>query len=145
MPESLQQSYADHGRTDPFFHRFLVPVAALTIIVAVVNAIRHPGFNSAWLVLVSIAAGVALFKMRLYALKVQDRVIRLEERLRLQEIVSEPLRSRVSDLTVGQLIALRFASDAELPSLAGRALNEKLSKDDLKKAVTSWRPDHFRV
>jgi hypothetical protein len=145
MPESLQQSYADHGRTDPAFHLFLLPISALTIIVALVNAFRHPGFNSAWLVLVSIAAGIALFKMRLYALKVQDRVIRLEERLRLQEIVSEPLRSRLSDLTVGQLIALRFASDAELPSLASRALSEKLSKDDVKKAVTSWRPDYFRV
>jgi len=144
MPDS-QQSYADHARTDPAFHRFLVPVAALTIIVAIVNAFRHPGFNLAWLVLVSIAAGIALFKMRLYALKVQDRVIRLEERLRLHQCLSEPLRSQVSDLTVGQLIALRFASDAELPSLAGRALNEKLSKDELKKAVTSWRPDTFRV
>ena len=141
----LQQSYADHGRTDPAFHRFLVPISALTIIVAVVNAVRHPGFNSAWLVLVSIAAGVALFKMRLYSLKVQDRLIRLEERLRLQQLLAEPLRSRIPELTVGQLVALRFASDAELPVLVTRALNEKLSKDDLKKSVTAWRPDFFRV
>jgi hypothetical protein len=83
--------------------------------------------------------------MRLYALRVQDRVIRLEERLRLQQVLIDPLRSRVPDLTIGQLVALRFASDAELQALAGRALSEKLSKDDLKKAVTSWRPDHFRV
>jgi hypothetical protein len=141
----LQQSYADHGRTDPAFHFFLVPISALTIIVALVNAVRHPGFNSAWLVLVSVAAGVALFKMRLYSLKVQDRLIRLEERLRLQQFLAEPLRSRISDLTVGQLVALRFASDAELPALVTRALNEKLSKDDLKKSVTAWRPDFFRV
>ena len=141
----LQQSYADHGRTDPVFHRFLVPISALTIIVAVVNAVRHPGFNSAWLVVVSIAAGVALFKMRLYSLKVQDRLIRLEERLRLQQLLAEPLRSRIPELTVGQLVALRFASDAELPMLVTRALNEKLSKDDLKKSVTAWRPDFFRV
>lgn len=141
----LQQSYADHGRTDPAFHRFLVPISAITIIVAVVNAVRHPGFNSAWLVVVSIAAGVALFKMRLYSLKVQDRLIRLEERLRLQQLLAEPLRSRIPELTVGQLVALRFASDAELPMLVTRALNEKLSKDDLKKSVTMWRPDFFRV
>ncbi len=144
MPE-LQQSYADHGRTDPAFHFFLVPISALTIIVALVNVVRHPGFNSAWLVLVSIAAGVALFKMRLYSLKVQDRVIRLEERFRLQQLLAEPLRSRIAELTVGQLVALRFASDAELPALVTRALNEKLSKDDLKKSVTAWRPDFFRV
>jgi hypothetical protein len=145
MPASPQQSYADHGRIDPAFHWFLVPVSALTIVVAIVNAVRHPGFNSGWLVLVSVAAGVALFKMRLYALRVQDRVIRLEERLRLQQVLIDPLRSRVPDLTIGQLVALRFASDAELQALAGRALSEKLSKDELKKAVTSWRPDHFRV
>jgi hypothetical protein len=141
----LQQSYADHGRTDPAFHFFLVPISALTIIVALVNAVRHVGFNSAWLVLVSVAAAVALFKMRLYSLKVQDRLIRLEERLRLQQLLAEPLRSRIPEVTVGQLVALRFASDAELPALVTRALNEKLSKDDLKKSVTAWRPDFFRV
>jgi uncharacterized membrane protein YdbT with pleckstrin-like domain len=145
MPESNQQDYASHGRTDPVFHRFLVPLSVLTIIVATVNAVRHPGFNSAWLILVSLAAAVALFKMRLYSLKVQDRLIRLEERLRMQQVLSEPLRSRIPDLTVGQLVGLRFASDAELPVLVGRALSEKLSKDDLKKAVTSWQADHFRV
>jgi hypothetical protein len=141
----LQQSYVDHGRTDPAFHFLLVPISALTIIVALVNAVRHAGFNSAWLVIVSIAAAIALFKMRLYSLKVQDRLIRLEERLRLQQLLAEPLRSRIPELTVGQLVALRFASDAELPALVTRALNEKLSKDDLKKSVTAWRPDFFRV
>jgi uncharacterized membrane protein YdbT with pleckstrin-like domain len=144
MPE-LQQSYAGHGRMDPAFHRFLVPVSALTIIVAIVNGVRHPGFNSAWLVLVSVAAVVALFKMRLYSLKVQDRLIRLEERLRLQQVLSDPLRARIPELTVGQLVALRFAADAELPTLVASALNQKLSKDDLKKSITVWRADHFRV
>jgi low affinity Fe/Cu permease len=145
MAEPLQQNYANHGRLDPFFHFFLVPVAAISLIVAIVNVVRFPGFGSAWLVVVSVAAVVAVFKMRLYSLKVQDRVIRLEERLRLQQLLAEPLRSRISELTLGQLVGLRFASDAELPSLVNRALNEKLSKDDLKKAVTVWRADFFRV
>ena len=145
MAESLEQNYANHGHIDPLFHGFLVPVAAISFIAAVVNVVRFPTFGSAWLVVVSIAAVVAVFKMRLYSLKVQDRVVRLEERLRLQQILAEPLRSRVPELTVGQLVALRFASDAELPSLVTRALNEKLSKDDLKKAVAVWRADFFRV
>jgi len=72
-------------------------------------------------------------------------LIRLEERLRLQQVLSGPLRSQIDQLTVGQLVALRFACDTELPALTARALNEKLSKDELKKAVTSWRPDHVRV
>jgi uncharacterized membrane protein YdbT with pleckstrin-like domain len=145
MAELLEQNYANHGRIDPPFHYFLLPVAAISIIAAIVNLVRFPGFGSAWLVVVSVAVLVALFKVRLYSLKVQDRVIRLEERFRLQQILAEPLRSRVPELTTGQLVALRFASDAELPSLVTRALGEKLSKDDLNKAVTVWRPDFFRV
>jgi len=145
MADSLEQNYANHGRIDPPFHYFLLPVAAISIIAAIVNLVRFPGFGSAWLVVVSVAVLVALFKVRLYSLKVQYRVIRLEERFRLQQILTEPLRSRVPELTTGQLVALRFASDAELPSLVTRALGEKLSKDDLKKAVTVWRPDFFRV
>jgi hypothetical protein len=145
MAEPLQQEYANHGRIDPLFHFFLVPVASISLIAAIVNVVRFPAFGSAWLVVVSVAAVVAIFKMRLYSLKVQDRVIRLEERFRLHQILSEPLRSRIPELTVGQLVALRFASDAELPSLVTRALSEKLSKDDLKKAVTLWRADFFRV
>jgi hypothetical protein len=88
---------------------------------------------------------VAVFKIRLYALKAQDHVIRLEERLRLASLISEPLRSRIPELTEGQLIALRFASDAELPGLAERALYEKLSRADIKKLIKTWRPDYWRV
>jgi uncharacterized membrane protein YdbT with pleckstrin-like domain len=145
MAEPLQQNYVNHGRIDPSFHYFLVPIAAVSIIVAVVNLVRFPSFNAAWLVLISVAVGVAIFKMRLYSLKVQDRIIRLEERFRLQQTLSEPLRSRINELTIGQLVALRFACDAELPALVTRALNENLSKDDLKKSVNVWRADLFRV
>ena len=145
MAESLEQNYANHGRIDPLFHYFLLPVAFISLIASIVNLVRFPGFGSAWLVVVSVAALVAIFKMRLYSLKVQDRVIRLEERFRLQQILAEPLRSRIPQLTIGQLVALRFASDDELPSLVTRALSEKLSKGDLKKAVTVWRADLFRV
>jgi hypothetical protein len=96
-------------------------------------------------VVVAIAAFVAIGKIRGYALKVQDRVIRLEERLRLLSVLQEPLRSRIGELTDAQLIGLRFASDAELPSLVQRAIAEQLSRKDIKKSVTNWRPDTARV
>ncbi len=95
--------------------------------------------------MIALAALVAVFKIRLYALRVQDRVIRLEERIRLTSVLSEPLRSRIGELTGAQLVALRFASDTELPSLVERALQEKLSRADIKKAVVNWRPDYSRI
>jgi hypothetical protein len=93
---------------------------------------------------VSVAAAVALSKSRLYALRVQDRVIRIEERLRTATLLPEPLRSRIPEFTERQ-IALRFASDAELPTLAGQALSENLSPADIKKAIQVWRPDYWWV
>jgi hypothetical protein len=88
---------------------------------------------------------VVIERIRNYALRVQDRVIRLEERLRLMSVLPEPLRARIGELTVQQLIGLRFASDQELPGLVQRALDEKLSPADIKKSVVTWRPDYSRI
>jgi len=145
MSDVTPQSFSHHTRYDPLFHFFLLPVFAITLIVSVVHLVRRPGFFTAWMVVVAIAALVALFKVRLYPLKVQDRVIRLEERLRLMALLAPGLRPRIPEFTESQLIALRFASDAELPALAARALNEKLAAPDIKKAIQQWRPDHWRV
>lgn len=105
----------------------------------------HENFHAFLLILLALALLILLFKVRLYSLKVQDRVIRLEERLRLTQLLNEPLRSRISELTEDQLCGLRFASDAEVAKLAERALNEKLSRKDIKKAIQDWRADYWRV
>lgn len=145
MAEKKPQTFASHTRFDPLYHFFVLPVFAISVIAAIVHFIWHPGLHSGWLFVVFVAAAIAISKLRLYPLKVQDRVIRLEERLRLSSLLPEPVRSRIPELTGGQLIALRFASDAEVPKLAERAISEKLSPADIKKAIQNWRPDHWRV
>ena len=145
MAVPLVQNYANHTRLDPLFHMFLLPVAAINILVAIWNLVRYPGLGSAWFVVLAVAGAVAVLKIRTYALKVQDRVIRLEERLRLAQLLTEPLRSQIGDLTEAQLIALRFASDAEVPPLVEKALGGTMLPRDLKQAIVSWRPDYFRV
>jgi hypothetical protein len=145
MARQSPQSYSHHTRWDPLFHFFILPVFALTLIAAIVHVVRRPSPCSAWMVVVVLAAVAAIFKIRLYALKVQDRVIRLEERMRLATLLDPALRPRINELTEAQLIGLRFASDAELSGLAARALNEKLSQADIKKSIQNWRPDSWRV
>ena len=139
------QDLSNHVRYDPPFHFFLLPVFAITAIVAIVHAVQYPGFESGWLVLFTIAVVVLAFKARLYALKVQDRVVRLEERLRLATLLPEPLRSRIAELRESQLIALRFAPDAEIPALVERTLGENLSSREIKKSIREWRGDYWRV
>ncbi|MGZ7082944.1 MAG: DUF6526 family protein [Candidatus Angelobacter sp.] len=145
MAEKVPQSLSNHTRFDPPFHFFVLPVFAITVIIAIVHLVQYPSLHAAWLVVFMLAATVAAVKTRTYALKVQDRVIRLEERLRLAILVDKPLRARIVELTESQLVGLRFASDAELPGLAARALSEKLSRAEIKKAITQWRPDYWRV
>jgi hypothetical protein len=139
------QNFSHHTRWDPVFHFFILPVFAITLIMTIVHLVRRPGLHSAWLIVVVIAAILAIFKIRMYAMRIQDRVIRLEERLRLATLVDPSLRSQIASLTESQLVALRFASDAELPALAARALNEKLPADEIKKSIQTWRPDYWRV
>lgn len=143
--DASSQNFSNHTRFDPAFHFFLLPVALASLITTIVRTIKAPTGVNIWLIVVALAAFVAIGKTRGYALKVQDRVIRLEERLRLLSVLPEPLRSRIGELTDTQLIGLRFASDGELPTLVQRAIAEQLSRKDIKKSVTNWRPDTARV
>jgi isocitrate lyase len=145
MAEKVPQNLSNHTRFDPLFHFFILPVFFITFISTIVHLVRHPGLHSAWLVVFMLAAALAVTRMRTYAIKVQDRVIRLEERLRLAILLDGPMRSRITEFSESQLIGLRFASDAELPAMAARTLSEKLSKADIKKAIVQWRPDYWRV
>jgi hypothetical protein len=145
MAGKVPQSFANHTRFDPPFHFFVLPVFATTVILTIVHLVKHPSLDAAWLVVFTIAATTAVLRSRMYALRVQDRIIRLEERLRLAILLDKPLRARMTELSESQLVGLRFASDAELPALAARALAEKLSRNDIKKAITQWRPDEWRV
>jgi len=152
VSEKTPQTYANHTRLDPPFHFFLGPVFILALVLTLIHFFYHlresgmrDNIHSFLLIVLAVAMITLVLKVRLYSLKVQDRVIRLEERLRLTQLLSEPLRSRIPELTEDQLIGLRFASDAELPKLVERALNEKLKRKDIKKAVQNWRPDYWRV
>jgi uncharacterized protein DUF6526 len=145
MSETKPQTYANHARFDPWFHFFLAPIVLIILIASIVHLVRHPHPWGVVHVVLAFALFMLVFKVRLYSLKVQDRVIRLEERLRLAALLPEPLRSRINELDIRQLIALRFASDAEIPGLVERTLNEKLTQKQIKQAVQSWRPDNFRV
>jgi len=146
MAEKSLQSYANHVRFHPPFHFFLAPGALVLLIVTVVNVIRHLRRLDAWiLLLIGILFLAAVFLLRTNALRVQDRLIRLEERLRLQALLSADLSTRIGELTESQLIALRFASDEELPALVAKVLASKMASKDIKKSIVTWRADTFRV
>lgn len=152
MSDKQPQNYSNHTRFDPPFHFFVLPVLGIVVVSVLVHFFHHLSRNglhgnlhNTLLILLAVALATLAVKARLYALKVQDRVIRLEERLRLMQLLPEPLRARIPELTENQLIGLRFASDAEVAKLAERALNEKLSRKQIKQAIQNWRPDYWRV
>jgi hypothetical protein len=143
--ERKPQTLQNHGKFDPLFHFFLAPVSLIFLIATVYQAVQNPGTPAYEHTLVALWAFLLTFKGRLYSLKVQDRVIRLEERLRLAGLLQEPLKSKSAALTEQQLIAIRFASDAEVPALVEKTLAENLNLKQIKQAVQSWRPDYWRV
>jgi Family of unknown function (DUF6526) len=146
MAENVPQTYANHTRTHPPFHFFVLPGGLLLLILTIVNVVRHSDLLTSWiLLLIGVMWPIAMFLIRINPLRAQDRLIRLEEQLRAEELLSDELLARSRELTASQWVALRFASDAEFPGLVEKALNGKLKGAEIKKAIVVWRPDTFRV
>jgi len=145
MSQPKTQDLKHHASLDPIFHYFLIWISLASMVIAIVYAVQHPDFYSVWIVLVAVAAFFALFRLRTYPLKVQDRIIRLEERLRLQALTPTEWHPQIHRLTEDQLIALRFASDEEVVQLARLTLDQNLNRKQIKERIQSWRPDHWRV
>lgn len=142
MPEQNRDNYK---RRDWKFHFTLVPIFVINFIWAVVRLLESFHIYAVWSVVLSGASLFMLFVFRTYSIHVQDRVIRLEERLRIVPLLPPAVRTRWAELTVPQLIALRFASDGEVGALAERAITEKLDPKAIRAAIQVWRPDHARV
>lgn len=144
MPDTVQ-SYADHRRYLWPWHFVALPILGANFGVQVVRFVREPGLGAGWSAIVAGALVTALVCARWMARRVQDRVIRLEETLRLERLLPDRALD-IERLTPDQFVGLRFASDAEVPHLIDRIfVGELVSTDDVKRAVQHWRPDHFRV
>jgi hypothetical protein len=140
------QTLATHRRFIPAWHFFALPVLIINVFVVGLKFGRDLSLSNAWAVIVAIALAIGIALSRTMPLRAQDRIIRLEERIRLERLVPADLRGRVGELTPDQLIALRFAPDNEVPELARRVLGGELkTRADIKGAVKNWRGDHLRV
>ncbi|GAA4843465.1 hypothetical protein GCM10023310_21700 [Paenibacillus vulneris] len=140
MPQ--EQNYHNHKRVHPLFHFIGAPLALITLIGSVVYLITSFSWVSVLTVLASIGLLVTVILTRTYAAKLQDRIIRGEENFRHYLLTGKPLNPR---LTIRQIVALRFAGDEQFPALCEQAVNKSLTPVDIKKAVTQWRGDFYRV
>jgi hypothetical protein len=141
-----EQSYKNHIRFFPPFHFFVLPVFFINVIVSAWLLYRTPSRFGIWQLVVAIALFMAALTARVMALAVQDRVIRLEMRLRMRELLPPDLQARIASITREQCVALRFASDAELPVLVRKVLAGELkSQADIKREITHWQPDYLRA
>jgi len=142
-----EQNFKNHGKFVPAFHFFAIPVFVANLVWSLYR-LRELGFSFRGIfgVLFAAALVVLVFEARLFALAVQDRVIRLEERLRYEQVLPEELRWRADELSVNQFVALRFACDDELPTLMKKVLDDKMtSRKAIKRLIKNWRPDYLRA
>ncbi len=141
------QTYEKHRRYVTGYHVVLFGILVVLLIGSFVNLYKSWGdhqriYSASLIVVLTVAALMLFYYCRVFALKAQDRAIRAEENLRHFVLTGRPLDAR---LDVRQVIALRFASDEEFVALARRAADEKLSEEDIKRAVKNWKPDTYRV
>ena len=142
-PQNLQ----NHVRIVPPYHMFVFPVLFVNIGWAIYRVVKFPvSFETVFGVFLAVALLVLALYARLFALTVQDRIIRLEMRLRLAEILPPDLRGRIPEFTVAQLVSMRFACDAELPALARKVLDDKMNdRKAIKQLVKDWQGDYVRA
>jgi uncharacterized membrane protein (DUF485 family) len=140
------QNYQNHVKFVPMFHYVLLPLLLVNFLAMAYQLWQQPGLATTWALVMAFLFIVMAFCTRVFALKAQDRVIRLEERLRLRELLPQDLKTRINEFSAEQLIGLRFAGDAELPGLAATLLRDNVQKRDaIKKMVKDWRADTLRV
>jgi Family of unknown function (DUF6526) len=142
-----EQNFANHGKVVPAFHYFVMPMLTINFGWSIYRW-KLAIFSLDGLVSVLTAAAliVLMFCARIFVLSVQDRVIRLEERLRYERLLPADLKPRIEEFTLAQLVSLRFASDSELPELARQVLNEKLNdRKTIKQLIKNWKPDFLRA
>lgn len=144
MAEPRNQTFENHVRHDKFLYVY-VALAIAALVCGIAGLMLEPVWIAAAAILNTLVILCHATNTRMYAVKNQDRIIRLEMRLRMRELMPPELQNRINALTPSQLAALRFASDEELPSLTRRALDEDLKSREIKRAVQHWQADHMRV
>ena len=146
MSSEPLQTYSSHRRYHPIYHFVTLPILAINQIVTIVVAVRYFSLLAVWNVIVAFAILMMSILLRFYATKNQDRVIRVEETVRLWRVLPDDLRPRIADLSTGQLIALRFCPDDELPELVRAILaGEVRGRENIKRRIQKWRADTQRV
>ncbi len=139
-----EQNIKNHVRLVPPFHFFVLPVLAVNLVWSLVRL--RLTFAGMFGVIFALALVLLALHARFFALKVQDRLIRLEERLRYERVLPEELRWRADELTTDQFVSLRFAGDEELPSLVRKVLDERVTeRKSIKQLIKNWRPDYLRA
>ena len=145
MAERQPQNYANHRRVIPLYHVATFGILAVNLIWKLVQAVRLPSWAAGIDLLLAIGLFGLFFYARIFALTVQDRVIRLEMRLRLMGILPADLKGRIDELTRDQFVALRFASDAEMADLVREVLTNNITdRDEIKRRIKNWTPDYLR-